>query len=158
MGANVKRAYSSAKYHNLDIYQLNTTYYSATGNNDAAYLCARALQMFAPGIPQVYYVGLLAGKNDTTLVEQTREGRDINRHFYTLDEVHAELQRPVVQKVLQLLEFRNSCPAFDLEGTIKAEALDDHTMRVTRTDREQTSQAVLTVDLAQMHYTIEVKG
>lgn len=158
VGANVKRAYSSAKYHNLDIYQLNTTYYSATGNNDAAYLCARALQMFAPGIPQVYYVGLLAGKNDTTLVEQTREGRDINRHFYTLDEVHAELQRPVVQKVLQLLEFRNSCPAFDLEGTIKAEALDNHTMRVTRTDREQTFRAVLTVDLAQMHYTIEVKG
>jgi sucrose phosphorylase len=25
---------------------------------------ARAIQFFAPGMPQVYYVGLLAGSND----------------------------------------------------------------------------------------------
>jgi len=37
--------------------------------------------MFAPGIPQVYYVGLLAGENDIALVESTKNGRDINRHF-----------------------------------------------------------------------------
>lgn len=60
-GANVKKIYSSEAYNNLDIYQVNTTYYSALGNNDDAYLLARAIQFFAPGIPQVYYVGLLAG-------------------------------------------------------------------------------------------------
>ncbi|MGN1116789.1 MAG: sucrose phosphorylase, partial [Candidatus Ornithomonoglobus sp.] len=37
-GANVKKIYSSEAYNNLDIYQINTTYYSALGNNDAAYL------------------------------------------------------------------------------------------------------------------------
>ena len=38
VGANVKRKYSSAEYHNLDIYQINSTYYSALGDNDDAYL------------------------------------------------------------------------------------------------------------------------
>ena len=69
-GANVKKIYSSEAYNNLDIYQVNTTYYSALGNNDAAYLLARAIQFFAPGIPQVYYVGLLAGKNDDEMVQK----------------------------------------------------------------------------------------
>lgn len=43
-GANVKKIYSTAAYNNLDIYQVNTTYYSALGNNDNAYLLARAIQ------------------------------------------------------------------------------------------------------------------
>ncbi len=28
------------------------------------YLMARAIQFFTPGIPMIYYVGLLAGEND----------------------------------------------------------------------------------------------
>ena len=96
-GANVKKKYSSEAYHNLDIYQINTTYYSALGDRDDAYLLARAIQFFAPGIPQVYYVGMLAGSNDIALMEKTKNGRDINRHYYTLEEVAQQQQRPVVQ-------------------------------------------------------------
>ena len=44
---------------------------------------ARAIQFFVPGIPQVYYVGLLAGTNDMELLARTKVGRDINRHYYT---------------------------------------------------------------------------
>lgn len=112
-GANVKRIYSTTAYHNLDIYQINCAYYSALGNNDDAYLLARAIQFFAPGIPQVYYVGLLAGENDVELVKRTKQGRDINRHYYTVEEVEKNLKRPAVQKLLQLMQFRNICPAFD---------------------------------------------
>lgn len=68
-GANVKRKYSSAEYNNLDIYQINTTYYSALGNDDRKYFLARLLQIFAPGIPQIYYVGLLVGENELDLLE-----------------------------------------------------------------------------------------
>lgn len=114
-GANVKKKYSSASYKNLDIYQINCTYYSALGNDDDAYLLARAVQFFAPGIPQVYYVGLLAGKNDIELLERTKEGRNINRHNYTVEEVSAEVKRPVVKKLIKLMEFRNMHPAFDGE-------------------------------------------
>ena len=54
--------YSSAEYNNLDIYQINSTYYSALGDDDKKYFISRLIQAFAPGIPQVYYVGFLAGK------------------------------------------------------------------------------------------------
>ena len=41
------------------------------------------IQCFVPGIPQIYYVGLLAGGNDMELLRRTGVGRDINRHYYT---------------------------------------------------------------------------
>ena len=117
-GANVKRSYNTAAYNNLDVYQMNCTYYSALGNDDAKYLLARAVQMFTPGTPMVYYVGLLAGKNDIELLEKTKVGRNINRHYYTAEEIDREVERPVVRKLIGLLEARNSFPAFDGEFSI----------------------------------------
>jgi sucrose phosphorylase len=111
-GGNAKMVYNTEAYKNLDLYQINCTYYSALGENDAAYATARAVQMFAPGVPQVYYVGMLAGKKDIALVEATKNGRDINRHGYTLEEIEKEVQRPVVKKILGLMRFRNEFPAF----------------------------------------------
>ena len=110
----VKNLYNlTTTYKNFDIYQINCTYYSALGNNDDAYLLARAIQFFAPGIPQVYYVGLLAGENDIELLEATKEGRNINRHYYTREEIEENLQRPVIRKLLNLMKFRNAYPAFN---------------------------------------------
>lgn len=112
-GSNTKKIYSGPEYQNLDVYQVNCTYYSALKCNDDAYLAARTIQFFTPGIPQVYYVGLLAGKNDVELVERTKNGRDINRHSYGLDEIETEMQQPVVRRLLKLMAFRNSHPAFN---------------------------------------------
>lgn len=61
-GANVKRVYNTEKYNNLDIYQINCTYYSALGDDDNAYLLARAIQFFAPGTPQVLLCGTTGWK------------------------------------------------------------------------------------------------
>ncbi|RMG74086.1 MAG: sucrose phosphorylase [Bacteroidetes bacterium] len=97
---------------NLDLYQVNCTFYDALGRDDHAYLLARLIQFFAPGIPQVYYVGLLAGTNDMELLARTQVGRDINRHYYSPDEVEAAVQRPVVQNLFRLIRFRNAHPAF----------------------------------------------
>ncbi len=97
---------------NLDYYQVNCTYYDALGRKDQEYLLARAIQFFAPGVPQVSYVGLLAGENDMDLLSKTGVGRDINRHYYSLNEIEAALQRPVVQKLVELIRFRNQHPAF----------------------------------------------
>ena len=155
IGANVKKKYSSAEYHNLDIYQINTTYYSALGNDDKKYFIARLLQIFAPGIPQIYYVGLLAGENDIQLLEKTKEGRDINRHYYDLDEIAEQVQRPVVKSLIKLLEFRNSVPAFDLEGSIKVETPSEHEIIVTRSNKAGTEVASTYVDFKNLDYQVK---
>ena len=133
-GANVKKVYNTAAYNNLDIYQVNCTYYSALGDDDASYLIARAVQFFAPGIPQVYYVGLLAGRNDLALLEETKVGRNINRHYYTEEEIAEEVKRPVVEKLLKLMKFRNEYPAFD--GRFELEECGDNELAVLRSCQE----------------------
>ena len=158
VGANVKRVYSSEKYNNLDIYQINSTYYSALGNDDASYLLSRILQCFAPGIPQIYYVGLLAGENDIELLEATKEGRNINRHYYTLEEIEKEVERPVVKQLLSLLHFRNTSKAFDLEGEIEILTPDESTIEIVRTSADQQTKARLIANLATKEYTIEENG
>ena len=107
------RQATGAAASNLDLYQVNCTLYDALGRNDQDYLLARAIQFFAPGVPQVYYVGLLAGENDMALLAKSGVGRDINRHYYTAEEIDQALQLPVVQSLLDLIRFRNRHPAFD---------------------------------------------
>ena len=158
VGANVKRVYSSEKYNNLDIYQINSTYYSALGNDDASYLLSRILQCFAPGIPQIYYVGLLAGENDIELLEATKEGRNINRHYYTLEEIEKEVERPVVKQLLSLLRFRNTSKAFDLEGEIEISTPDESTIEIVRSSADHQSKASLVANLATKEFTIEENG
>jgi len=99
--------------NNLDLYQVNCTYFDALGRNEQAYLMARAIQFFVPGIPQVYYVGLFAGENDMELLDKTNVGRDINRHYYTKEEIQRHLERPLIKKLQELMRFRNTHKAFD---------------------------------------------
>lgn len=153
-GSNVNRRYSSAEYDNLDIYQINCTYYSALGNNDDSYILARAVQFFAPGIPQVYYVGALAGINDVDKIERTRHGRDINRHDYSMEEIALEVQRPVVIRLFALMRFRNSHPAFG--GDLEVLPSAPHEIRLLRTHGEH--RALLVADLASHSCRIEATG
>ena len=122
---NESRQATGAAANNLDLYQINCTFYDALGRDDDAYLIARALQLFTPGIPQVYYVGLLAGRNDMELLRRTAVGRDINRHYYTSKELQQQLARPTVRTLMKLLRFRNTHPAFAGEFHLLSSA-DDH--------------------------------
>ncbi|MEP2771405.1 MAG: sucrose phosphorylase [Fulvivirga sp.] len=109
-GQSLKASGSAAL--NVDSSQINCTFYDAVGRSDQQYLIARAIQLFCPGIPQIYYVGLLAGTNDTSLLEETNEGRDINRHYYTEEEIALNLERQIVRDIIQLIRFRNEHPSF----------------------------------------------
>ena len=153
-GANVKKIYNTAAYNNLDIYQVNCTYYSALGDDDNAYLLARAVQFFAPGIPQVYYTGMLAGRNDIQLLEKTKEGRNINRHYYTEDEIRSEVQRPVVKTLLDLMRFRNTCPAFN--GTFSMQPSAEDQLEIVR--EYQGDKAVLKADFTKKTFSITYNG
>lgn len=103
---------------NLDLYQINSTYFAALGYDEHLYLLARLIQFLSPGIPQVYYAGLLAEPNDMELLARTHVGRDINRPYFTGDAIKEALQRPVVQRLCRLAKFRNRHPAFGGRFTV----------------------------------------
>ena len=75
-------------------------------------------------------MGLLAGRNDLKLLEETKVGRNINRHYYDAEEVGREVERPVVKKLLSLMKFRNTHPAFD--GDFVLEECGDEELRILR--------------------------
>jgi len=102
---------------NLDIYQVNCTYFDALGRNEQQYLMARLLQFLLPGVPQVYYVGLLAGTNDVDLLARTGVGRDINRRYYDAHTLTSALDQPVVRRLLGMLRWRASDPVLDGDFT-----------------------------------------
>lgn len=137
------RQATGAAASNLDLYQVNCTFFDALGRNEAAYLVARAIQFFVPGIPQVYYVGLLAGENDMELLAKTQVGRDINRHYYSREEVLGDLNKPVVQRLIDLMRFRNVHPAFG--GAFASAAPAPHLL--TLSWRHMEAYARLEVDL-----------
>jgi sucrose phosphorylase len=106
------RLATGAAASNLDLYQVNSTYFSALGRDDNRYLLARLIQFLTPGVPQVYYAGLLAAGNDVALLDETGVGRDINRPYFTESQIATEMQRPVVRHLMKMARFRNTHPAF----------------------------------------------
>jgi len=152
-GSNEKKIYSGPEYKNLDIYQINTTFYSAVGENDNDYLLSRAIQVFAPGIPQIYYVGLFAGKNDLNLLEKTKEGRNINRHYYSEKEIQMEIQRPIVKNILKLLKFRNQSDAFSLDGHIDIQFNND-LLDIRRSNLDKSKSALLRINIKTKKFVI----
>ena len=145
---------AGAAASNLDFYQVNCTYYDALGKRDNEYLIARALQFFAPGIPQVYYIGLLGGVNDMDLLNRTKVGRDINRHYYTPAEVKAALDTAVVRKLFKLARFRNTHPAFNGDFSVEQPSASQLVLSWTKGD-EYTA---LDVDFMAMTASISHKG
>ena len=102
-------------------YQVNATYYSALGEDDAKLLLARAIQVFMPGKPQVWYLDLLAGKNDHAAVEKAGAGghKEINRTNLTLKQTCDGLEKNVVRQQIALLKFRNNFPAFGFDAKLE---------------------------------------
>jgi sucrose phosphorylase len=148
------RLATGAVASNLDLYQVNCTFYDALARDDNAYLAARAIQFFLPGVPQVYYTGLLAGENDMDLLAKTRVGRDINRHHYSSSEVKAATQKPVVQQLMALIRLRNAHPAFT--GQFESLACDAHELQLRWRQAEQYLE--LAVDLRKRSFDISGTG
>ncbi|HEY6508298.1 MAG TPA: sucrose phosphorylase [Vicinamibacterales bacterium] len=148
------RMASGSGADNVDASQINCTFYDAVGRRDDEYLIARAVQCFVPGIPQIYYVGLLAGSNDVDLLRRTGVGRDINRHYYTPEDIRDQLTRPVVRSLLALLRLRNAHPAF--EGSFHM--LDSATDRLVLEWSTQDDTARLEVDLTKMRAAVTLRG
>jgi sucrose phosphorylase len=140
--------------NNLDLYQVNCTYFDALGQDATLTLIARAIQFFIPGIPQVYYGGLLAAANDMALLEKSGVGRDINRPYVTPSDLQAALTRPVVQSLMALIRLRNRHSAF--QGSFTWE--QPGPAHLTLEWRHGTAFARLSVDLMTPNALIETGG
>ncbi len=134
-------------------YQVNATYYSALGEEDAKMLLARALQLFMPGKPQIWYLDLFAGKNDHEAVKRAGAGghKEINRTNLTTEQMEEALKKPVVARQLELLRFRGTCPAFAKESKIIVNSNDNHMEFIWE---NAGYQAKLTADLKTCEYMI----
>ena len=101
-------------------YQVNATYFSALGENMSKMLLARAIQVFMPGIPQVWYLDLAGGKNDCVAARGADRHKEINRTNLTLSQMDACLQESLTMQQLELLRFRKNGDAFSPDAEITA--------------------------------------
>ena len=134
-------------------YQVNATYYSALGDDDKKMLFARAIQMFMPGKPQVWYLDLFAGKNDHDAVKRAGAGghKEINRTNLTLNQIKEAMSKDVVKKQLELLRFRNTNPAFGFDAKLDI-SFDGSVMKFVWENNGH--KATLEADFADYSYKI----
>ena len=92
------------------------------------------------------------------LLEETKEGRNINRHYYSNEEIAEEIKRPVVKSLLNLFAFRNRSAAFDLEGTIDVETPTAHSIVIKRQNKDKSVTAVAEIDLQNQTYRVTENG
>ena len=135
-------------------YQVNATYFSALGEDERKLLLARAIQIFMPGKPQVWYLDLFAGKNNHAAVERAGSGghKEINRTNLTTADIEAGLQRDVVKEQLELLRFRSRCKAFGFDATLEVLPCAAHELKLRWSNDGAT--ATLEADLATCTYRI----
>lgn len=140
------RLATGAAASNLDLYQINCTILDALGGDHRRHRIARLLQVLVPGVPQIYYVGALGGRNDVELLQRTNVGRDINRHFFTPDEIDAALADADVNELLNLYRWRNTDPVFG--GSFFLHPGDGSTLRMSWSHLDRTVD--IEIDLADL--------
>lgn len=135
-------------------YQVNATYYSALGEDDKKMMLARALQLFMPGKPQVWYLDLFAGKNDHEAVKRAGAGghKEINRTNLSPAEIEERMNWDIVTKQMELLRLRNTFSAFGFDAGFTVECEGD---TLTLGWEQDGYRAVLKANLATYDYEIE---
>lgn len=133
-------------------YQVNATFFSALGEDERKLLLARAIQMFMPGIPQVWYLDLFAGKNDYEAADRggIAGHKEINRTTLSLADVEAGLGRCIVRDQLVLIRLRNTSPAF--AGEMRIAETEPHLLHISWQHPEAT--VTLKADLRDHSFTV----
>jgi len=133
-------------------YQVNATFFSALGEDERKLRLARAIQMFMPGIPQVWYLDLFAGKNDYAAADRatTAGHKEINRTTLSTADIERGLKRKVVLDQLELMRLRSTSPAF--AGALTVHDTADHRLHMSW--RNGGCSAVLEADLRTHGFTI----
>ena len=151
-GGLVKNLYG-ADGKKISYYQVNATYFSALGENEQKLNLARAIQLFMPGIPQIWYLDIFAGSNDYVGVEKAgKDGhKEINRTTLSTEAIQEGLKKEVVLKQLDLLRLRNTSKAFS--GSLEfGEASENELNLIWRNEDEM---AQLKANLTTHEFSIE---
>ncbi|NEX21978.1 glycosidase [Thiorhodococcus mannitoliphagus] len=137
----------------ISYYQVNATFFSALGEDERKLLLARAIQLFMPGIPQVWYLDLFAGKNDYAAADRGGPAghKEINRTNLSLEQVEECLQKPVVQDQLKLIRLRNTSPAF--QGRLEIIPSEAHLLHLSWSHDDH--RATLRADLRDHSFSVE---
>jgi len=150
-GGRVKNLYGPDG-EKISYYQVNATFFSALGESEQKLRLARAIQMFMPGIPQVWYLDLFAGKNDYAAADKggTAGHKEINRTTLTNSDIAQGLKRAVVLDQLELIRMRNTSPAFD--GELQIDDTEEQHLHLTW--RNQACIAILKADLCDYSFSV----
>ena len=151
-GGRVKNLYGPDG-QKIAYYQVNATFFSALGEDERKLRLARAIQLFMPGIPQVWYLDLFAGANDYAAADQagTAGHKEINRTTLSQEDIDQGLNRIIVQDQLRLLKLRNASEAFN--GELEIGDTDDRHLDMTWTNGASTAR--LCADLLDFGFTVE---
>ena len=154
-GGRVKNLYD-AEGNKISYYQVNATYFSALDEDETKLLMARAIQMFMPGIPQIWYLDLFAGKNDYEAADKAGSGghKEINRTNLSLEQIDEGLQKEIVLKQLALIRFRNTCKAFS--GNIKVNSSGSNKIDISWSFEGE--EAILFIDLITSELKVHQKS
>jgi len=98
----------------ISYYQVNATFFSALGEDEQKLLLARAIQMFMPGIPQVWYLDIFAGKNNYKAADEGGNAghKEINRTSLSNEDIKEDITKNVVKNQLKIIRLRNTLNAF----------------------------------------------
>ncbi|MCK0192101.1 glycosidase [Arenibacter sp. F20364] len=153
-GGRVKNLYG-ASGKKISYYQVNATFFSALGQDEQKLLLARAIQLFMPGIPQVWYLDIFAGKNDYEAADKGGSGghKEINRTTLTLEDVENGLRKEVVFGQLTMIRLRNTLKAFN--GTLQIKETPESELDIEWTNGKESAQlwANLKTHIFTINYT-----
>ena len=138
-GGRVKNLYDPAG-KKISYYQVNATFFSALGENEDKLLLARAIQLFMPGIPQIWYLDIFAGKNDNKAADKAGAGghKEINRTTLSLKDVENGLKTDNVKNQLKLIRIRNTSKAFS--GRLKINKSSENEIDLTWSNDKHVAQ------------------
>jgi sucrose phosphorylase len=151
-GGRVKNLYDPSG-NKISYYQINATFFSALGENEQKLLLARAIQMFMPGIPQIWYLDIFSGKNNYEAADNGGSGghKEINRTALSMNDIEEGLKTEIVKKQLEIIRLRNTSDAFS--GEVEINDFADDILDIKWTNG--TSIAHLIANLNNKAFTIK---
>jgi len=147
--------------HNADgtqsPYEMNINYFDALSNPNNTeslglqvdrFIASQAIMLALIGVPGIYFHSLFGSRGWPAGVQQTGRNRTINREKCQLDTIQAELadenslRSKVFTRYSQLLQARNSTPAFDPHGSQKILDLHPAVFAVERVSPDEKFHAL----------------